>query len=215
MALCSIEVLVSDITTRKQKEFDLHQRATIDGLTQIPNRTLGLDRLEQTLKRALRFNHSFAVFFLDLDGFKQINDIYGHQVGDQILQQTADRIQNQIRESDTLARLGGDEFLLILNSLEKPENAEKLAQSIIRAVNRPFNFDNIQHTIGVSLGIFIYDQFPLKAMEVIQRADAAMYQAKNLGGNTYVLAHPASHKHVSCIHTKHQQTIYREQSKPG
>ncbi len=181
------DAIVSNITARKQREEELQHKATIDSLTQIPNRTLCMDRLEQNLKKARRFKDAFAVFFLDMDGFKAVNDTYGHQAGDEVLKLTARRILKQIRESDTLARLGGDEFCLILNSLKKPESAEKLARSIIETVNQPFDMPDGQQTVGVSIGIYIYDHSDLTPAEIIQKADTAMYQAKNQGGNTWVL----------------------------
>jgi diguanylate cyclase (GGDEF)-like protein/PAS domain S-box-containing protein len=180
------EVIVSDITDRKQKEYELYIKATVDTLTQIPNRALCLDRLEQTIKKVRRSKDSFTLFFLDLDGFKETNDIYGHQAGDEVLVRTTRRILGQIRESDTLARFGGDEFCLILNNLKKMEDAEKLAENIIKAVNQPLDLNGANITIGISIGIFIYDHSNLAPLEMIHKADTALYRAKYQGGNTYV-----------------------------
>jgi diguanylate cyclase (GGDEF)-like protein/PAS domain S-box-containing protein len=180
------EVIVSDITDRKQKEYELYIKATVDTLTQIPNRALCLDRLEQTIKKVRRSKDSFTLFFLDLDGFKETNDIYGHQAGDEVLVRTTRRILGQIRESDTLARFGGDEFCLILNSLKNPEDAEKLAKNIIAAVNKPFHLKGEKIKLGISIGIFIYDHSNLSPLEMIHKADTALYRAKYQGGNTYM-----------------------------
>jgi diguanylate cyclase (GGDEF)-like protein/PAS domain S-box-containing protein len=180
------EVIVSDISDRKQKEYELYKKATEDNLTQIPNRALCLDRLEQIIKKARRTGESFTLFFLDLDGFKETNDIYGHQAGDEILVRTTRRILGQIRDSDTLARFGGDEFCLILNSLQNPYDAEKLAKNIIKKINQPFHLKGFRIKVGISIGIFIYDQSDLTPLVLIQKADHALYKAKYLGGNTYV-----------------------------
>ncbi len=192
------EVIVSDISDRKQKEYELYQKATVDTLTQIPNRALCLDRLEQTIKKAGRSKGSFTLFFLDLDGFKETNDIYGHQAGDKVLVQTTRRILGQIRDSDTLARFGGDEFCLILNSLKNPNDAEKMAKNIINAVNQPFNLNGFSIKIGISIGIFIYDQSSLTPLELIQKADNALYQAKYMGGNTYVFHDSDEKRPLNC-----------------
>lgn len=180
------EVIVSDVSDRKQKEYELYKKATIDTLTQIPNRALCLERLDQTVKKIRRSKDSFTIFFLDLDGFKETNDIYGHQAGDEVLVQTTRRILGQIRESDTLGRFGGDEFCLILNLLNNPEDAEVLAKNIIKTINQPFKLNGASITIGISIGIFIYDHSNLTPLELVHKADTALYQAKYQGGNTYM-----------------------------
>lgn len=180
-----LHVIVSNITERKNKELALYHQATMDNLTQVPNRSLYMDRLEQTLKKARRYNESFSIFFLDLDGFKEINDHYGHQAGDELLVEACKRIQTQIRDSDTLSRMGGDEFCLILNNLQIPEDAEQLASKIIQSLKLPFQINDSWVRIGVSIGICFYEDPQTTALEMVHKADSAMYQAKTRGGDTW------------------------------
>jgi len=184
------EALVSDITNRKAQEEKLYNMATMDSLTGIPSRILWMDRLEQSIRHCKRYGGYFGVLYLDLDGFKKINDLYGHQAGDLLLKEVAERIQEQIRKSDTLARIGGDEFALMVNNIKDTRNLHKLARSILESINKPFILDNATIYLGISVGICIYDEHSNTSDKIMNRADAAMYQAKRLGGNRFVVYDP-------------------------
>lgn len=184
------EALVSDITNRKAQEEKLYNMATMDSLTGIPSRILWMDRLEQSIRHCKRYGGYFGVLYLDLDGFKKINDWYGHQAGDLLLKEVAERIQEQIRKSDTLARIGGDEFALMVNNIKDTRNLHKLARSILESINKPFILDHATIDLGISVGICIYDEHSNTSDKIMNRADAAMYQAKRLGGNRFVVYDP-------------------------
>ncbi|MGE4556349.1 MAG: diguanylate cyclase [Desulfovibrionaceae bacterium] len=183
-----IEGLVEDITERKLSEIDLQHRATIDVLTGIPNRYLFFDRLTQALAHAARYGDHMAVMFLDLDGFKLVNDTHGHQAGDEVLTAAAARIRKRIRASDTLGRLGGDEFGLILSKVKIPEAARCVAQYVVDSMKEPFDINGVQCRVGVSIGVSCYPMDGEDADTLLNRADSAMYLAKKSGGNRYAFA---------------------------
>ncbi|HQR03669.1 MAG: EAL domain-containing protein [Proteobacteria bacterium] len=172
---------VLDITERKQQEARIEQLAFYDTLTGLPHRALFADRLDQTLATAAREQHSVALFFLDLNRFKEINDSQGHDAGDQVLVEVAHRLQAQTRQGETLARLGGDEFTLIVGDA-RPVTASRVAERIARAFDKPFLVDGRRFNIGVSIGIALYPGDGDTAQALISRADMAMYQAKAHGG---------------------------------
>lgn len=163
---------------------ELTQQALQDNLTKLPNRTLLEDRLNQILHKAQRTHSRFAVMFLDLDGFKAINDSLGHHIGDMLLIEVAQRIRSSIRAQDTAARLGGDEFVLLIEVAE-PEDAASVADKLCNIINQPFDIGH--HILGVSasVGITIYPDDGLTPHDLLVNADAAMYHTKSTGRNGY------------------------------
>jgi len=172
-----------DITQRKQLQNKLKHISEHDTLTELPNRLLLNDRLNQALSLAKRNKTTLALIFLDLDKFKPVNDTFGHDIGDLLLQQVAKRIQICLRESDTVARVGGDEFIILLPNIQNQHNILSLAEKIRSALNQSFDCDNNTLNISSSLGIAIYPEHGLTALELSKNADSAMYQSKNKGRN--------------------------------
>src|SRR4051812_36028988 len=179
--------VVRDITERTYAEEQIKHLAYHDALTTLPNRLLFKDRLTVALSHAQRDHTRLAVLFLDLDRFKVINDSLGHNIGDQLLQAVAARVQACVRESDTVARLGGDEFTLLLQSLQRSEDAAPVAQKILEAVRYPFHLDGREFYITTSIGISLYPEDGMDAETLIKNADTAMYQAKEQGRDNYQL----------------------------
>lgn len=164
----------------------LHTMAHFDPLTGLPNRILARDRLDHAKDRIDRRGGWLAVLFIDLDRFKTLNDSYGHDFGDAVLQSVAHRLQKRCRDEDTLARLGGDEFLLILEQLPSPGMASQVAQSLLEALKAPLVLDEVRELyVGASIGIALYPKDGGNAHELIRNADAAMYRAKAQGRNTF------------------------------
>ncbi len=162
-----------------------HRLAFHDSLTGLPNRQLFFDRLGHAIAESRRSGQSFAVLFLDLDGFKAINDSFGHQVGDLLLQAVAQRLRNCLRASDTAARLGGDEFTIIVGGEPQPEDAAKVAEKILNALSRRFGIGAQQFFISGSIGIAVCPTDGADAETLVRNADVAMYRAKALGKNGY------------------------------
>jgi len=176
---------LANVIQRKRAEEQLEQLAHSDSLTGLPNRALFFDRLYQALAQARRRKQIFAVFFLDLDRFKEINDTLGHEAGDEVLKESARRMQCCIREMDSVARMGGDEFtLLILTDLQQPDDATIVVQRLINVLNQPFILEGKNHHLGASVGIATYPDDGKDAETLVKNADTAMYQAKQTG-NTY------------------------------
>lgn len=177
---------VQDITNRRKIEKRLKQLANYDALTGLPNRALFLDRLSVALETCRRKDHLAAVIFLDLDGFKSINDSLGHDAGDNLIKEIGRRLKGSVRRSDTVARLGGDEFTVILSDVKCADGAEIAARRIIRAVGEPVMLGNDSVRTSVSMGIALFslddDDNPYS---LIKKADSAMYQAKQLGKNNF------------------------------
>lgn len=180
--------LVTDITEHRQDREDLlelnkqlQQQATHDMLTGLPNRRLFIDRLEQALAHARRFGGRVGMLFIDLDGFKDINDRFGHQAGDEALVLIAKRIKSLLREVDSAARLGGDEFGIVLPDIAQLEDAELVGEKVLQEVRRPFPIRSISCTLGASIGITTYPELGETVDELISRADRAMYQVKKNG----------------------------------
>jgi diguanylate cyclase (GGDEF)-like protein/PAS domain S-box-containing protein len=177
--------VMTDISQLKQTEARLEHLAHYDPLTNLPNRLLLQSRLEHALERAERHRQQVAVLFLDLDRFKNVNDSLGHPVGDELLENLARRLSARLREDDTLGRLGGDEFLVVLENLERPEDAAGVAQTLIQLLERPFILPSGHEVyIGASIGISLYPTDASNVTELIRTADVAMYQAKEQGRNT-------------------------------
>jgi diguanylate cyclase len=163
---------------------ELQFLALHDGLTKLPNRILLEDRLEQELSNAKRNQKPFSVLFLDLDGFKQINDAFGHQVGDLLLTEVAQRIRKVVRARDTVARLGGDEFVVLVDTGE-PASVASVASTLITEIQKPYPLSGHDCQVTVSIGIAIYKCDETLRQDLLKNADAAMYHAKALGRNTY------------------------------
>ena len=169
----------------KRLQAELGQMAHFDKLTGLPNRALLFDRLEQVMIQARRNRGRFALLFLDLDGFKTINDRFGHQAGDEILRAAARRLVYGVRESDTVARLGGDEFIVILHNLGHWEEPGVVARNLLEAFSAPFSVGEIACSIGVSIGISIYPDDAEDTQKLISCADSAMYEVKRAGKNEF------------------------------
>lgn len=177
-----------DISERKRAEEEVHRLAFYDHLTQLPNRRLLMDRLEQALVASHRNGTHGALMFMDLDNFKILNDTKGHDVGDLLLIEVAERIKGCVRESDTVARLGGDEFVVILQDLgdsaiQSANQAEGVAAKIVATLNEPYRLNKYKHHCSVSVGVCLFMGKDTKLEELLKRADTAMYQAKNAGRN--------------------------------
>ncbi|MEA2489207.1 MAG: hypothetical protein QOH21_999 [Acidobacteriota bacterium] len=179
--------VVRDITERTYAEEQIKHLAYHDALTNLPNRLLFKDRLTVALSHANREGSHLAVLFLDVDRFKVINDSLGHNIGDQLLQSVAARLQNCVRDSDTVARLGGDEFTVLLPRLNRSEDAAPVATKIIEAIRYPFHIEGREFFITTSIGISLFPEDGTDAESLIKNADTAMYQAKELGRDNYQL----------------------------
>ncbi|PYQ27283.1 MAG: hypothetical protein DMF56_21145 [Acidobacteria bacterium] len=182
-----IVCIVRDITERTYAEEQIKHLAYHDALTNLPNRLLFKDRLTVALSHANREGSRLAVLFLDLDRFKVINDSLGHNIGDQLLQAVAVRVQTCVRESDTVARLGGDEFTILLPNLHRSDDAAPIAQKIIEAIRYPFHIEGREFFSTTSIGISLFPEDGTDAETLIKNADTAMYQAKELGRDNYQL----------------------------
>jgi len=174
-----------DITDRIEAEEIIRFQAYHDMLTRLPNRTLLNDRLSQALSHARRNHTHLSVMFLDLDRFKMINDTLGHLVGDRLLQAVALRLRRCLREGDTLARLGGDEFTLLLPAVESKQDAELIAQKIIKCLTQPFKIDDNELFVSASIGISHFPEDGDSIESLIKHADIAMYSVKGNGKNSY------------------------------
>lgn len=175
----------TDITKIKEQQEKLSQLAHYDVLTQLPNRTLLADRFKQALARSQRNKTQLAVCFLDLDGFKPINDNFGHETGDQILIEVAQRITKNIREIDTVSRQGGDEFVILLNDVDSQEQCTQTLERIHQALAKPQLVDDNAHQLTASSGVTLYPADNSEMDELLRHADEAMYLAKRSGKNGY------------------------------
>lgn len=181
----------SDISERKASEERMRYLAHYDALTDLPNRTLLEDRAFQALSRARRDKTLVGILFFDLDRFKPVNDEFGHDVGDLLLQEVAKRVQACVRESDTVARLGGDEFVVVLPEIAQAQDAVTVAHKILASLNEPFEVAGHRLQIGASIGVAIYPEHGGDETMLLKNADAAMYQAKAAGKNTVAVWRPA------------------------
>jgi diguanylate cyclase (GGDEF)-like protein/PAS domain S-box-containing protein len=180
--------LFSDITALKEHEQQLEHIAHYDALTQLPNRVLLADRLHQAMVRAKRHGQPLAVAYLDLDGFKAVNDLYGHETGDLLLMELASRMKHSLREGDTLARLGGDEFVVVLLELADIEASEPMLTRLLEAAAQPVLLGEDMLQVSASVGVTFYPQADeVDADQLLRQADQAMYQAKLAGKNRYHL----------------------------
>ena len=178
-----VSTQVATAIERQQMLSRLHFMAQYDTLTQLPNRALLHDRLHTALARARREQAWLALLFIDLDKFKQVNDTYGHTAGDQLLQAVAQRIQQCVREVDTVARFAGDEFVVLLEDFQQADHATAVAEKIRHALNQPFVLCGQAQYVSPSIGIALYPEHAADEHELLQLADQAMYRAKQTGGN--------------------------------
>ena len=172
-----------DVTERKRLTDHVHYLAHHDQLTGLPNRTLLQDRLEQAILRAQRHNQKIAVFVLDIDRFKRINDSLGHAGGDALLAAVARRLASAVRETDTVARMGGDEFVIVMPDFKNIDDVKRCGLQIVHSTARPINIGDRQINVTLSVGVCIYPDSALETNELFKNADAAMYVVKNTGRN--------------------------------
>jgi diguanylate cyclase (GGDEF)-like protein/PAS domain S-box-containing protein len=177
-----------DETERRRNEEDLLRRALHDPLTGLPNRVLFLDRLTQALGRAGRQDQQVAVLYVDLDGFKNVNDTWGHGVGDAVLQAVGQRLAAALRPGDSVARFGGDEFLVLCEGLSSGDEAVEVARRLLEAVSRPLPHRAGTVAVSASVGIAMAGQPPRTAADLLDAADRAMYQAKKAGSSRLAVA---------------------------
>jgi len=177
--------IVGDISERKRNEEAITKLAHFDANTGLPNRTLFFDRFQCAIAQARRSGQQLAVMFLDLDGFKAVNDTLGHVAGDALLTEVAARLLKSIRAVDTVARFGGDEFAFVLNNATSEANIALVANRVITSLAEPFMLDGVSCQIGGSLGIAMFPQDHESMDTLINQADTAMYVAKKGGKNHY------------------------------
>ncbi len=179
-------LVLSDISDKKRNEERIYRLAHFDLLTGLPNRALLLDRLQQSILKAKREAHLLALMFVDLDKFKLVNDTLGHYIGDLLLKEVANRLNECIRQSDTAARIGGDEFIILLPIIQSEDDAKKVGEKILERVREDYLLDGNPVQVGVSVGIAIFPVHGNTHEELMTHADAAMYQAKHGGGPSLV-----------------------------
>ncbi len=179
--------LFSDITSMKQHQQQLEHIAHYDPLTNIPNRMLLADRLQHAMVQCRRRGLFLAVAYLDLDGFKTINDTYGHDVGDKLLIKLSELMNTSLREGDTLARIGGDEFVAVFSDLQEMSDCEQIIARLLQAAMHPITINNKKLQISTSIGVTLYPQDAVDAEQLLRHADQAMYIAKQSGKNRYHL----------------------------
>jgi diguanylate cyclase (GGDEF)-like protein len=187
-AVAGAVVTFLDISERRKAEETIRHMATHDGLTDLPSLRLYRDRLEMAMGSARRNKAQAAVMFLDLDGFKAVNDGFGHDAGDEVLKEVAARLRSALRETDTVARAGGDEFVLVLTDLQSPEGAAQIAGKILQLIAQPIRHKGSLVTVGASIGISVFPRDADEADELIKLADEAMYSVKKAGKNSYSFA---------------------------
>ncbi len=199
----------SDITRLKAHEAELAHIAQYDVLTGVPNRRLLGDRMKVALARARRDKLTLAVCMLDLDGFKEVNDRHGHDVGDRLLIEIARRLQSLLREDDTLARLGGDEFVLLLSHLRHPEECHGVLERMLRGIAQPMTAGDTDLQVSASIGLTLYPQDDADPDTLLRHADQAMYSAKQAGKNCYHLFDP---EHDRQVKVHREQLLRLEQA---
>lgn len=185
-----------DITDQREAERKMRHLAHYDPVTDLPNRILALDRLDQLLKASHRSKEQVAVLFLDLDHFKKANDTLGHEAGDQLLREAAQRLLADVREQDTVARFGGDEFLILIGGLEHVAATVPVAEKLLKSFRDPFHIQGREFMLTASLGIAIAPDDGTTPQDLLRNADIAMYQSKGEGRNTYYYFTPAMNRDV-------------------
>jgi diguanylate cyclase (GGDEF)-like protein/PAS domain S-box-containing protein len=178
---------IQDITESKKAEEKLRRIGHYDVLTNLPNRVLLADRLSQAKTHCQRHNRSLAVAYLDLDGFKEVNDTHGHYIGDELLIGLSQRMKEALRDGDTLARIGGDEFIAVIVDLDNIEDKKPVLERLLKAAAEPVTVGDVVLQVSVSIGVTLYPQDSADADQLMRHADQAMYVAKNAGKNRYHL----------------------------
>ncbi|QRG68663.1 sensor domain-containing protein [Brevibacillus choshinensis] len=186
----SLILVTRDITDRKQSEETIHHLAYHDSLTDLPNRRMYVQQLTKEIMLGKRFQSNMAVLFLDMDKFKDINDSFGHDVGDMLLIEAASRLQACVQPGDIVARLGGDEFTILLSQLTDTKQAEAVAEQILSQLQKPFELNGHLVTVSCSIGIALFPQDGETAEDLLKRADTALYAVKSQGRNGYSLFDP-------------------------
>lgn len=192
--------LFSDITQAKQQQETLELMAHYDVLTKLPNRVLFADKFEQAVAHSKRTQTWLGICFLDLDDFKPINDTHGHNIGDQVLMQVARRLDDNVREEDTLSRFGGDEFAILFRDIESYDQCERMLERIHESLAEPYKIGNLQLQLSASSGVAIYPLDDGDLDTLLRHADQAMYQAKLTGRNTYHLFNPQQNQQTIAQH---------------
>ena len=192
----------SDISQFKDHEAELDRIAHYDPLTGTPNRRLLADRLDQAIIRASRNSHTLAVCYLDLDGFKEVNDQHGHTAGDKLLVGVTNNLKHMLRAEDTLARIGGDEFVLLMTELLSPEECMQVLERVLHAVKQPVEINGLLLSVSASIGVSLFPQDHVDADTLLRHADQAMYMAKEAGKNRYHLFDPESDRKAQ-LHRKY------------
>jgi diguanylate cyclase (GGDEF)-like protein/PAS domain S-box-containing protein len=185
-----------DITNRKQTEEQLNYMATHDLLTDLPNRTLLIDRLKMAMAQAKRNDQKLAVMMLDLDNFKNVNDSLGHMLGDELLKEISSRLTGRLRQNDTISRLGGDEFIILLPIIETVQDAVEVAKIVLESFEQPFICNNHTISTSISIGIAIFPDDCQDMDSLLQNADMAMYYVKAHGRNGYHLFANMNFNHI-------------------
>ena len=176
---------------RKRAVETIKKMAYYDSLTGLPSRTLFNDRFTMAMAESKRNNKKMALIMLDLDHFKNINDNFGHDAGDELLKELSSRLVNTLRKTDTICRMGGDEFAVLISDVSTKEMIDEVAQRIVLAIGKPFPLQDIERRIGASLGIAIYPEDGDTLDTLIKHADSAMYEVKKMGRNNYLYYQPS------------------------
>lgn len=213
--------LFTDLTSTKITQDTIHHLAYYDPLTNLPNRLLFTERLKQNITFAQRQYTRLALLFIDLDGFKKINDSLGHNAGDVLLQDVALRLKNSVRESDTVSRLGGDEFTVILNGYNDPNDIPLVLEKILKEISSEFTLGEHKVYISASIGISVYPEDGTDMVELIKNADTSMYAAKEKGKNRYEFYDAEMNRKIlerltleSCIHIAYDQEQFSVHYQP-
>lgn len=185
--ITGVVIVFRDVSKARAQAQKLSRMVQHDFLTGLPNRMLLEERIVQAIGLACRRKKQGAVFFLDLDGFKQVNDSLGHAIGDLVLQETAARLQASVRTTDTVGRQSGDEFIILLPEMGSPEDAIRIAQKVLDACAKPYQIEGQAIELTISVGICIFPDDGVTIESVLSGADSAMYQAKAMGKNKYQL----------------------------
>ena len=178
-----IIIVSRDVMERKTLQEKLNHMAYHDALTDLPNRMYFQDKVEETIKHSLKNNEMFALLYMDLDKFKDINDQYGHAIGDQVLIQFAEKVETCLRKTDTIARQGGDEFTLLIPNINEENDAVVCAERILELFDEPWEVRGHFIQTSTSIGIAYYPQTGNDYIEILKHADMAMYDSKQQGKN--------------------------------
>jgi diguanylate cyclase (GGDEF)-like protein len=179
----------TEIARHEALQKELEHQATHDALTDLPNRAMLMDRLEHTIERVTRERVMLAVLFIDLDRFKDVNDAFGHEAGDGLLAQAAERLKRCVRTADTVSRIGGDEFVVVLEGVEGAEQVVEVTVRIMESLVAPFALERVEAWVSASIGVAVLDGIAeCEAEELLREADHAMYRAKGEGGARYEIS---------------------------